>query len=37
MTFHNGGNIVNQGNKKFGLGMALGVAVGMILYEIIFG
>lgn len=26
-----------QGQKKFGLGMALGLAVGMILYRIFFG
>jgi hypothetical protein len=28
---------VNQGNKRFGLGMVLGLAVGMILYRLIFG
>jgi len=27
---------MNQGNKKFGVGLALGIAVGMILYRIIF-
>ena len=29
-------SILNQGNKRFGVGMALGIAVGMILYRIIF-
>jgi hypothetical protein len=28
---------VNQGNKRFGIGMALGIAVGMIVYRLIFG
>jgi hypothetical protein len=28
---------MNQGNKRFSIGMALGVAVGMILYRLIFG
>jgi hypothetical protein len=28
---------VNEGNKKLGFGMAAGMAVGMILYRIIFG
>jgi hypothetical protein len=26
-----------QGNKKFGFAMAIGIAVGMILYRIVFG
>ncbi len=28
---------VNEGNKKLSLGMALGIAVGMILYRLILG
>ena len=28
---------MNQENKKFGFGMALGLAAGMILYRLIFG
>jgi len=28
---------VNQDNKKFGAGMALGLAVGMLLYRLLFG
>jgi len=28
---------VNQGTKRFGLGLALGIAVGMILYRLLFG
>ena len=30
-------NRVKNENKKFGLGTALGIAIGMILYRIIFG
>jgi hypothetical protein len=29
--------VEKQGNKKFGFGMALGVAVGMILYRMMLG
>ena len=32
-----GGWTVDREKKKFGLGMALGLAVGMILYRLIFG
>lgn len=28
---------MEQGNTKFGIGMALGLAVGMILYRLLFG
>jgi hypothetical protein len=28
---------MDQGNKKMGIGMVLGLAVGMILYRILFG
>jgi hypothetical protein len=28
---------MNDGNKKFGLGMALGIVVGTILYRVAFG
>jgi uncharacterized membrane-anchored protein YhcB (DUF1043 family) len=28
---------MNQGNKKFSIGLVLGLAVGMILYRLIFG
>ena len=32
-----GGHPVEQGNKRFSVGMVLGLAVGMILYRILFG
>jgi hypothetical protein len=32
-----GVELEKQGNKKFGFGMALGVAVGMILYRMVLG
>jgi hypothetical protein len=32
-----GVQLEKQGNKKFGFGMALGVAVGMILYRVVLG
>jgi hypothetical protein len=28
---------VANGNQKFGIGMALGLAVGMLLYRLVFG
>lgn len=28
---------MSEGNKKFGLGMAVGIAVGTILYRLVFG
>lgn len=35
-SLHDGESTMTQGNKNFGVGMVLGLAVGVLLYRLIF-